>query len=90
MVVPPVILTDMDDNPHRAPEADENPARRPPPRVDRWQSIQLGGLWFTVFGALGFVLAGVLRGAGFQAVPAPLFTRILAGLCPLVSVLSGC
>lgn len=78
MVVRPVILIGMDDNPYQAADADEKPARRSPPRVDRWQSIQWGGLWFTVVGALGFVLGGVLLGAGFEALLVHLIARILA------------
>ena len=76
----------MDENPYQAPEADEKPDRPPPTRVDRWTSIQWGGLWFTVSGALGFVLGGVLLGADFESQFVLMFARIFAGLCPLLSI----
>jgi len=76
----------MDENPYRAPEADEKLARRPPHGVDRWRSVQLGGLWFTVFGALGFVLGGLLLEADFESRLLRLVARVLAGSCPLFSI----
>lgn len=76
----------MDENPYQAPEADQKPDRPPPTRVDRWTSIQWGGLWFTVIGALGFVLGGVLLGANFESRIVRVFARSLMAICPLFSI----
>jgi hypothetical protein len=76
----------MDENPYQAPEGIEKPERPQPPRVDRWTSVQWGGLWFTVLGALGFVVGGVLLGVDLESRIVRLFARTLMALCPLFGI----